>query len=155
QNEVPSGVIHHAASNCYTIRIFLEPEAVVCHPPGKGLFAAGGSIVMTIRVENDCLSLGANGCSPAAIFASQISGKRESHFVEHVLRFVVVLDLDTVIGMDAAAAKLAVAVAQSIFTEAVIVGDDGEPGRRTPQDLASQAWFAAKPPVGLPSVYDP
>src|SRR5947209_3892151 len=57
QGEVASGVIHRAAAHCYGIYIFLEPEAVICHPAGKGLLAAGGSIMKTIRVQDDSLSL--------------------------------------------------------------------------------------------------
>ena len=128
QGEVSSGVIHRAASDRYGIYVLLEPEAVIRHPPGKGLLAAGGRIVKTIRVEDDGLSLSANGCSLAAIFASQVSGKREGHLVEKSVRPVVVFDFNTVVGVDAGAAKLAVAVAQRIFAHAVIVEDQREPG---------------------------
>ena len=155
QSEVASGIIHRAAAHCYGIYVFLEPEAVVRHPAGKCLLAAGGSIVKTIRVQDDGLSLSANGCSLAAIFASQVSGKREGHLVEKSLRTVVVFDFNTVVGVDAGAAKLAVAVAQRIFTHAVIVEDQREPGLRTPQNLSSQAGLAAQPAVGLPAIDDP
>src|SRR5262249_51402335 len=110
---------------------------------------------MTIYVVDDDLSLWANACSVAAILASQVSGKRKGHLVEKVLRTVVIFDLYAVVRVDASAAKLAVAVAQRIFTHTVIVGDQGEPGRRTPQNLSAQARLAAQPAVGLPSVDDP
>src|SRR5262249_34630342 len=156
ENEVASGVIHLAASHRQAIRVFLEPEAVVHHETDKGLLAAGGCIVMTIRVVNHRLSLRSNACYlGAAIFASQVSGKREGYLVEKVLRPVVVFDFNAVVGVDAGAGKLAIAIAQRVFTHAVIVEDQGEPGLRTPQNLASQTWLAADPPVGLPAIDDP
>src|SRR5262249_40896368 len=107
EDEVASGVIHLAASHRHAIRVLLEPEAVVRHPPDKGLLAAGRCIVMTIHVVDHRLSLRSNACYlGAAIFASQVSGKREGHLVEKVLRPVVVLDFNTVVGVDSAAAKL-------------------------------------------------
>src|SRR5262249_37657541 len=87
--------------------------------------------------------------------ASQVSGQREGYLVEKVLRPVVVFDLNAVVGVDATAAKLAIAVAKRIFAHTVIVGDQGEPGRRTPQNLSAQTRLAAQPAVGLPSVDDP
>src|SRR5262249_49321980 len=116
----------------------------------------GRCIVMTIHVVDHRLSLRSNACYlGAAIFASQVSGKREGHLVEKVLRPVVVLDFNTVVGVDSAAAKLAIAVAQRIFAKAVIVEDQGEPWLRTPQDLSAQARLAAQPAVGLPAIDDP
>src|SRR5262245_51620853 len=156
KNEVTSGVIHHAASHRHAIRVFLEPEAVVHHPPYNRVFAAGGSFVKTIRVVNHRLSLGSNACYlGAAIFASQVSGKREGHLVEEVLRPVVVFDFNTVVGVDAGTAKLAITVAERIFAHAVIVEDKCQPQLRTPQNLSAQAGLAAQPAVGLPSVDDP
>src|SRR5215472_5808982 len=155
QSEIASGIAHRPASHGHGIPVFVEPEPVVQHPPGKGLLAAGGGVVMTIHVVNDDLSLRANACSVAAILASQVSGEREGHPVEKVLRPVVILDLDAIVRVDAGAAKLAIAVAQRIFAHAVIVEDHGEPRRRTPQNLSSQSWLAAQPAVGLPSVNDP
>src|SRR5262249_45789324 len=151
-----SGVIHLAASHGQAIGVFLEPEAVVRHETDKGLLAAGRCIVMTIRVVNDRLSLRSNaGYLGAAVFASQVSGKREGHLVQKVLRPVVVFDFNTVVGVDAGTAKLAIAVAQRIFAHAVIVEDQGEPWFRTPQNLSAQARLAADPAVGLPAVDDP
>src|SRR5262249_38870687 len=105
---------------------------------------------------DDGLSLRSNACYlGAAILASQVSGEREGHLVEKVLRLVVVLDLNAIVGVDAGAAKLAIAVAERIFAHPVVVGDNGEPWLGTPQNLSSQAWLAAQPAVGLPAIDDP
>src|SRR5262245_6002997 len=68
---------------------------------------------------------------------------------------VVVLDLNAVIGVNATAAEAAVAGAQGVFTHAVIVKDQGQPRLGSPQDLPSQTWLVAEPPIGLPAVDDP
>src|SRR5262249_9052142 len=93
--------------------------------------------------------------SPAAILAAEITGEREGHFVDKIVRPVVILNLDAVVGMDTRAPKSAVASAQSVFSHTIVVKDEREPGRGTPQDLSAQTGFAAQPPVGLPAVDDP
>src|ERR1035441_9842556 len=97
--------------------ILLEPVAVVKHEADKALLGTTSSIAVAAY--------------PAAKFTTHIAGEGESHFVEGLSRFVEILDLDTVIGVDAAALWYV----QVVVAKTVIVGDDVHPGSRSPLDL--------------------
>src|SRR5208283_3556103 len=64
---------------------------------------------------------------------------------------VVVFDLDTIVGMDAAA----ILYVQVVMAETIVVGNDVHPWKWRPLDLAAQAFSRIGGTVGLPSVDDP
>ena len=77
--------------------------------------------MVAIHVVIDGSTLRTDERSACAIFATQIAGNREGHLVEKFLRMVVVLDLNAVVGVDARAAKVAVAIPQRILDRKSVV----------------------------------
>src|SRR5580658_4101507 len=78
----------------------------------------------------------------------QVAGEGHRHLIERLPRFVVILDLDTVVGVDAAPIRNV----QIVMAEAVIVGDDIQPGERRIFDLPSETLPRVGGGVRLPSV---
>src|SRR5580704_7755401 len=64
---------------------------------------------------------------------------------------VVILDLDTVVGVIAHAAR----GVQRIFAQSILIPQQRKPSIRAPQNLSANAQPAIEPTVGLPSVNDP
>src|ERR1700676_2720311 len=85
------------------------------------------------------------------MLASQVTGQRERGFAQRPFWVVIVFDLDAIVGVIAHTARSI----QRIFTECVLIPQDGKPAIRTPQDLPSDAGPIVKPSVGLPSVDEP
>ena len=88
----------------------------------------------------------------AAELAAQIAREGERHLVDAELAgFVVILDFDAVVGMDAAAVRSI----QVIVAKTIVIGDDVHPGKRSVFNLPSEALPRIGRRVGLPSVDDP
>src|ERR1700723_3447143 len=87
----------------------------------------------------------------AAELATHISGEGECHLVEKLLWLVVILDLDTVIGMDAASVRNI----QIVIAEAVVIRDDIYPRLRRPLDLPADSFPRIRRAVRLPTVNQP
>src|ERR1035441_10586451 len=117
--------------------ILLEPVAVVKHEADKALLGTTSSIALRP--------------APGGKDTPHIAGEGESHFVEGLSRFVEILDLDTVIGVDAAALWYV----QVVVAKTVIVGDDVHPGSRSPLDLSTQPLPRIGRGVRLPSIDEP
>src|SRR5208282_4370050 len=64
---------------------------------------------------------------------------------------VVVLDLDAIVRVIADSARSV----QRIFTQGILIPEDGQPPIWTIQDLTTDAWPAIESPVRLPSVNEP
>src|SRR5208282_5569808 len=64
---------------------------------------------------------------------------------------VVILDLDAVVGVDAAAIR----DIEVVMTEAVIVGDDVYPWSGSPLDLPAETFPRIRRSVRLPAIDDP
>jgi hypothetical protein len=99
--------------------VFVEPPAVVEHVSQEVLL---GTI------------LAAEAGHSASPFASRINGQRKGHLVQQIRRNIVVLDLDTVIGMPARAVKT-----DRVLPDPILIADEGKPRCWTPQDLPANA----------------
>ena len=71
-----------------------------------------------------------------AKFAAQIPGEGERQPVEEVLRLVVVLDLDAIVGVNSPAIR----DIQVVVSQTVVVGNDVHPRTWSPFDLPTQAF---------------
>src|SRR5207247_8564643 len=80
-----------------------------------------------------------------------VAGQRKSSVTDERFRIVVVLDLDTVVGVIANASGLT----QRIGAQGVLIPKNREPRSWTPQDLPSNTRSIVESPVRLPSVHKP
>src|SRR5665213_3492648 len=106
-------MIDLAAADGQSEQISVEPEAVIEHVADKALLGTTLGVAMAAHA--------------AAEFATQIACKAERHFVEAISRPIEILDFDTVVGMDAAAFRCL----QVVVAEAIVIGDDIQPGKRS------------------------
>src|SRR5579863_10036136 len=87
-----------------------------------------------------------------AELTAQVARKSERHLVEsQFFRVVVILDLDAVVGVDAAPVRCV----KVVVPEAVIIGEDVQPGIRSPPNLTSEPLPGVGGGVRLPSINDP
>src|SRR5208337_4403059 len=111
--------------------------AVVKHVADKTLLGTSRRITVTAHA--------------AAKFATHIAGERKRHFVEAVSRFVEILDLDTIVGVDAASVRYV----EIVVAKPVVVGNDVHPGSRRPLDLSPQTLSRIGRGIRLPAIDDP
>src|SRR6202034_1544640 len=112
----------------------VEPPAVIDHDAHKALLGTALGIAVAAHAASE--------------FTAHDAGDGERHLVDAGPRFVVVLDLDTVVGMDAGAVRNV----QVVMAETVIVGDDVYPGERRILDLPSETFPGVGRGVRLPSI---
>src|SRR5438034_3693865 len=145
ENQITPWIIDLAAANGQAEQIFVEPQPVVSHDADEALLRPNHSL----SVDN--LHGIAGATYAAAMLASQVSGQRKSSFTDERFRIVVVLDLDTVVGVIANASGLT----QRIGAQGVLIPKNREPRSWTPQDLPSNTRSIVESPVRLPSVHKP
>jgi len=86
-----------------------------------------------------------------AVFATCVRSYGKGRLVEECVWLVVVLHLDTVVGVNARAAR----IADIVFTETVVVEDQVQVRRGAPKYLTAQARLAVGACVSLPAIDDP
>src|SRR5262249_50264184 len=116
--------------------VSLKPEAVVGHETEKVLRRPVGGAALAAH--------------SAAVFTAVIKCEREGGLAERLIRLLVVLDLDAVVGMEALAARIAHCVLANVIVDAerafVI---------RPPQNLSANARRLVELAVRLPAVDEP
>ena len=115
----------------------VKPRTVVKHEAQK------------ILLRSFCGIRGATDA--AAVFASEVAGKRESQLVQKFFGIVVVLDLNTVVGVVTHAARST----ECIFAQHVLVAEDRYPSIRPPQNLEAQPRPVVEAAVRLPTIHEP
>src|ERR1700730_17524845 len=114
-----------------------KPEAVVEHEAKEILFWALRGVAVAAH--------------PAAMFASDVAGQRESRLAEKILWPIQILDLDTVVAVVTDTAR----DSQRLLTQGVLIPEDRKPSMRPPQELQTKSGPTVEPSVGLPSVREP
>ena len=137
QYEIASRIVDLAAADGYAEQIPVKPEAVVPHPADKALL--GPALLIAVAAHT------------GTILATQVAGERKCHLVEGIFRFVVVLNLDAVVGVNATAAL----DEEVILAHTVIVGNDVDPGLRRPFNLPSDTGRVIGRSVRLPAIDEP
>src|SRR5215472_3409835 len=137
QHEVAPRIVDSATAERQAVLVIVEPEAVIEHEPEEALLRA--------------LPRPSVAAHAATVLASGVARQRESHLAEEILRVVVVLDLDAVVGVIPHAARNT----KGLFAEGILISEHGEPSIRPVQDLRSESWPVIESTVGLPPVSEP
>src|ERR1700730_3138425 len=111
-----------------------KPEAVVEHEAKEILFWALRGVAVAAH--------------PAAMFASDVAGQRESRLAEKILWPIQILDLDTVVAVVTDTAR----DSQRLLPQGVLIPEDRKPSIRPPQELQTKSGPTVETSVGLPSV---
>ena len=121
EDEIASWVVDLAATNGETKKIMVEPDTVVRHVADETLLRA--ALMIPIAAHS------------AAILTAEVTRECKGHLVELSLRVVVILNLDAVVRVDAAAAL----DKQVIFAKTIVVRNNVQPRLRSPLNLPPEA----------------
>src|ERR1700733_4372906 len=167
QGEVSAGVIHKAAAEGHRVAVLIEPSAQISHcadehllwlsvrSPSMAVDAAGIERAGS-HLRRETVGIVRAARCAASVFATGVARDGEGCFIEKVLGLVVKLHLRAVIGVNTrAGGRAGLLFACIVFAQAVVVEDEVEVSRRTPQNLPAETWLAVVAGIRLPTIDDP